>query len=74
MQRKWRAGGSGQRWGNMKNRSTVRGAPFPDAGRGSEQQGPCVVVWGQGCCRGPSGWPVLQLPRCSLPLSAAQHH
>ena len=50
MQRKWRAGGSGQRWGNMKNRSTVRGAPFPDAGRGSEQQGPCVVVWGQGCC------------------------
>ena len=32
----------------MKNRLTVQGAPFPDAGRGSEQKGPCVVVLGSG--------------------------
>lgn len=58
----------------MKNSSTVRGAPFPDAGRGSEEQGPCVVVWGQGCCRGPAA-SVQPTPLCgpaSLSLGRGQ--
>lgn len=58
----------------MKNRPTVRGAPFPDAERGSEQKGPCLVVHRVRAAVQDQvgGCPPAALG--SRPLSAALHH
>ena len=74
VQRKRRAGGSGQRWSNMKNRPTVQGAPFPDAERGSEQKGPCLVVLGLGLLSRTERVACPPAALGSRPLSVALHH